>query len=396
LDRLNVVETSYQTRPSPLDGSYGIYSAGLGYTLSGSVTISSVAISGTAPNKTIVYTVSPNPIQISAGDSVTISGLSGTVAPLNTMDVVVSSTTTTTITVTGYNTSIANATYGLQSGTIGPLGTPYLIADSTFYTDTGSIEGYIFTAITSDVGFEYGSAGGPNIILGKTRLGDIGLSSVSAIDGSPDVMYIQPGGGITEFGGPIGTSLFVNRLNGTSSDLTAGVIANDTGWLWAHRNGSATDSSLYLTRNHVAGAWRGLQFLRSLTAGAAMSVTGHISVALSTTTAPTFAAGSDYRLKTNIETASDDFINKISSLRLVRFDEIAVPENTNQLGFIAHEVQEIIPEAIEGEKDAVDENGDPDYQYIMQVKMLPYLVGALQESIKKIEDLENRLAALES
>jgi hypothetical protein len=127
-----------------------------------------------------------------------------------------------------------------------------------------------------------------------------------------------------------------------------------------------------------------------------MSVTGYISVALSTTTAPTFAAGSDYRLTTNIETASDDFINKISSLRLVRFDEIAVPENTNQLGFIAHEVQEIIPEAIEGEKDAVDENGDPDYQHIMQVKMLPYLVGALQESIKKIEDLENRLAALES
>jgi hypothetical protein len=396
LDRLNVVETSYQTRPSSFDGSYGISSAGLGYTLSGSVTISSVAISGTAPNKTIVYTVNPNPEQIFAGDSVTISGLSGTVAPLNTMDVAVSSTTTTTITVTGYNTSIANGTYGLQSGTIGPLGTPYLIADSTFYTDTGSIENYIFTAITSDVGFEYGSAGGPNIILGKTRLGDVGLSAVSAIDGSPDVMYIQPGGGITEFGGPIGTSLFVNRLNGTSADLTAGVIANNTGWLWAHRNGSATDSSLYLTRNHVAGAWRGLQFLRSLTAGAAMSVTGYISVALSTTTAPTFAAGSDYRLKTNIETASDDFINKISSLRLVRFDEIAVPENTNQLGFIAHEVQEIIPEAIEGEKDAVDENGDPDYQHIMQVKMLPYLVGALQESIKKIEDLENRLAALES
>jgi hypothetical protein len=127
-----------------------------------------------------------------------------------------------------------------------------------------------------------------------------------------------------------------------------------------------------------------------------MSSTGYISVALSTTVAPSFAAGSDYRLKENIRNADDDFIDKISSLRLVRFDEIAVEENTNQLGFIAHEVQEIIPEAIEGEKDAVDENGDPDYQHIMQVRMLPYLVGALQESIKKIEDLENRLAALES
>lgn len=396
LNRINVVETSYQTRPSSIDGSYAIYSTGLGYTLSYPVTVTSVQILGNAPKKTIIYSVTTNPEQISAGDSVTISGLSGDVAPLNTMDVVVSSKTTTTITVTNYNTSIANGTYGLQSGTIGPLSTPYLIADSTAYTDTGGIEGYVFTAITSDVGLEYGSDAGPNIILGKTRLGDVGLSSVSAIDGSPDVMYIQPGGGITEFGGLIGTSLNVVRPTGTQADLTAGVVINNTGWVWAHRNGTATNSSIYATSGYVAGAWRGIQFLRSLTANATMANTGYISVPLSTTVAPSFAAGSDYRLKENIRTADDNFIDKISSLRLVRFDEIAVEENTNQLGFIAHEVQEIIPEAIEGEKDAVDENGDPDYQHIMQIRILPYLVGALQESIKKVEDLENRLAALES
>jgi hypothetical protein len=200
LSRINIIETSYQSRPDDFFGDFSIDSAGLGFTLYNPQTITSVVVSGTAPNKTIVYTVTDS-TYINPGDSVTISGLSGTVESLNTMDVVISSKTLTTMTVTNYNTSIANGTYSDQFGTIGALKTPYLIADSTYFTDTGNVQGYIFTAITSDVGLEYGSDGGPNIILGKTRNGDVGLSSVSAIDGSPDVMYIQPGGGETNFGG---------------------------------------------------------------------------------------------------------------------------------------------------------------------------------------------------
>jgi hypothetical protein len=199
LNRTNIIETTYQSRPDAF-GDYSLDSAGIGFTFFNPATITSVAISGTAPNKTIVYTVTDSSY-ISAGDSVTISDLSGAVASLNIMDVVVSSKTLTTITVTNYNTSIANGTYGSQFGTIGSLKVPYLLADSTYFTSSGFVQGYIFTAITSDVGLEYGSAEGPNIILGKTRNGDVGLSSVSAFDGSPDIMYIQPGGGETNFGG---------------------------------------------------------------------------------------------------------------------------------------------------------------------------------------------------
>ena len=199
LNRTNIIETTYQSRPDAF-GDYSLDSAGIGFTFFNPATITSVAISGTAPNKTIVYTVTDSSY-INSGDSVTVSDLSGAVASLNTMDVVVSSKTLTTITVTNYNTSIANGTYGSQFGTIGSLKVPYLLADSTYFTSSGDVQGYIFTAITSDVGLEYGSAEGPNIILGKTRNGDVGLSSVSAFDGSPDIMYIQPGGGETNFGG---------------------------------------------------------------------------------------------------------------------------------------------------------------------------------------------------
>jgi hypothetical protein len=62
-------------------------------------------------------------------------------------------------------------------------------------------------------------------------------------------------------------------------------------------------------------------------------------------------------------------------------------------GFLAHEVQDIVPEAITGEKDAVDDDGNPVYQGIDQSKLVPLLTAALQEAIAKIESLEARLTA---
>ena len=60
-------------------------------------------------------------------------------------------------------------------------------------------------------------------------------------------------------------------------------------------------------------------------------------------------------------------------------------------GFLAHEVQTIVPEAITGEKDAVDDEGNPQYQGIDQSKLVPLLTAALQEAVAKIETLEQRL-----
>jgi hypothetical protein len=60
-------------------------------------------------------------------------------------------------------------------------------------------------------------------------------------------------------------------------------------------------------------------------------------------------------------------------------------------GFYAHEVQAFVPEAIGGEKDAVDENGNPIYQDIDQSKLVPLLTAALQEAVQEIESLKNRL-----
>ena len=67
---------------------------------------------------------------------------------------------------------------------------------------------------------------------------------------------------------------------------------------------------------------------------------------------------------------------------------------------MAHEAQEVVPEAVSGEKDATKTNKDgievPDYQGIDQSKLVPLLTSALQEALAKIDDLELRMANLES
>ena len=111
-------------------------------------------------------------------------------------------------------------------------------------------------------------------------------------------------------------------------------------------------------------------------------------------TSTSYGTGSDYRLKENIADITDA-TDRVKQLQPKRFNFIA-DANTIVDGFIAHEVSSIVPEAISGEKDAVDENGNPEYQAIDQSKLVPVLTKALQEAITKIEELETRIQTLET
>jgi len=120
------------------------------------------------------------------------------------------------------------------------------------------------------------------------------------------------------------------------------------------------------------------------------NVRGNITT---TATATAFNTSSDYRLKRDvvpIENAS----SRVQQLRPVNF---AWEETGSRCdGFLAHEAQAVVPECVTGEKDAVDEDGNPVYQGIDQSKLVPLLTAALQEAIAKIEALETRLSALEA
>ncbi len=103
---------------------------------------------------------------------------------------------------------------------------------------------------------------------------------------------------------------------------------------------------------------------------------------------------SDYRLKENITTLSNG-ITRLKTLKPSRFNFKEDPNNTID-GFIAHELQTVVPEAVSGTKDQVDSDNNPVYQGADASLVVPLLTAALQEAVAKIEVLESEVAALKS
>ena len=104
---------------------------------------------------------------------------------------------------------------------------------------------------------------------------------------------------------------------------------------------------------------------------------------------------SDYRLKENEEKISNA-IDRLKNLKPIRFNWISEPEGEKVDGFLAHEVAEVVPEAVTGEKDAIDYKGDDDLQMLENSKLVPLLTAALQQAIDKIEALEQRIQLIEN
>ena len=100
-----------------------------------------------------------------------------------------------------------------------------------------------------------------------------------------------------------------------------------------------------------------------------------------------YNTSSDYRLK---ESVSYDFdaTTRLKQLKPCRFNFIADADRTVD-GFLAHEVQSVVPEAITGTHNEVDDDGNPVYQQIDQAKLVPLLVKTIQELEARITALEN-------
>ncbi|MFA6089543.1 MAG: hypothetical protein WC755_06785 [Candidatus Woesearchaeota archaeon] len=72
-------------------------------------------------------------------------------------------------------------------------------------------------------------------------------------------------------------------------------------------------------------------------------------------------------------------------------------------GFLAHEVQKVIPESVTGKKDAVDDKGKPIYQQVDYSKVVPLLTAGIKElnsqiqkQQKQIEELKSKIKILEN
>jgi hypothetical protein len=135
---------------------------------------------------------------------------------------------------------------------------------------------------------------------------------------------------------------------------------------------------------------------------------GRVGYVMTNASSTSYNTSSDYRLKENVD-YNFDATSRLKQLKPARFNFIA-DANTTVDGFLAHEVSNIVPEAITGTKDAVqvwqegdelpegvsvgdnklDENGNtiPEYQGIDQSKLVPLLVKTIQELEARITTLE--------
>ena len=108
--------------------------------------------------------------------------------------------------------------------------------------------------------------------------------------------------------------------------------------------------------------------------------------------ATTYSTSSDYRLKENILPMTGA-LDKVAQLKPVTYDWKA---GGSSQGFIAHELAEVCPDAVVGEKDAVNEDGTIKPQGIDTSFLVATLTAAIQEQQALITDLTARLTALEA
>ena len=123
---------------------------------------------------------------------------------------------------------------------------------------------------------------------------------------------------------------------------------------------------------------------------ASESSSGNISCNGSSTA---YNTSSDHRLKENVSDMTGA-IDRVKALAPKRFNFIADADTTVD-GFLAHEAQAIVPEAVTGSHNEVDEDDNAVMQSIDQSKLVPLLTGALKEAVAKIEALEARVKTLE-
>lgn len=110
-------------------------------------------------------------------------------------------------------------------------------------------------------------------------------------------------------------------------------------------------------------------------------------------TSTVYATSSDYRLKENVVPMTGA-LSKVSQLKPVTYTW----KSNGKLdqGFIAHELQAVIPDAVTGTKDELYPDGKPKYQGIDTSFMVATLTAAIQEQQALIVDLTNRVQALEA
>ena len=183
-----------------------------------------------------------------------------------------------------------------------------------------------------------------------------------------------------------------NIISFKTGGATERMRINSSGFIYVNTGGAEPSASQVGVR--ITGT-QGQSFWNSANSGTSgynhfnfYNGNGIVGSIVTNGSATAFNTSSDYRLKENVVEMTGA-LDRVAQLKPSRFNFIADSDKVVD-GFLAHEVQSVVPEAITGTKDAVDEEGNPDYQGIDQSKLVPLLVGAIQELQARIKVLESK------
>ena len=174
-------------------------------------------------------------------------------------------------------------------------------------------------------------------------------------------------------------NLLVGTTTNSFSSTNYGIVLNpNSESFWVANTASNLIAFNINTNNNI------FKFFRSGTQVGAVSVT---------TTNTTYATSSDYRLKNTIAPMTGA-LAKVAALKPVTYKWNV--DDSDGEGFIAHELAEVIPQAVVGEKDGINEDGTPKYQGIDTSFLVATLTAAIQEQQAIIQQLTARIEALEN
>jgi hypothetical protein len=145
-------------------------------------------------------------------------------------------------------------------------------------------------------------------------------------------------------------------------------------------NITSPTSATRLNIGHASGTSSGTAYV-----GFSFATTAIGSITQNGTTAVLYNTTSDYRLKENVRPMTGA-LAKVAQLNPVTYTWKA--DGSAGQGFIAHELQAVAPDAVSGTKDAVDADGNPQYQGVDTSMLVATLVKALQELAARVAELE--------
>jgi hypothetical protein len=232
-------------------------------------------------------------------------------------------------------------------------------------------------------------------ISGATR----GMVLRAASDNGAYLQLTDVGSHEWYVGTPNGTNALVfGDSRNTASDGTERMRINSDGAVCINSTSpTASDNRLAITYSSATQSAASIKNTSTTFNGNMWSfynssnvICGAITQSGTTTTA--FTTSSDYRLKENIAPMTGA-LDTVAQLKPVTYTW--KEDGSAGQGFIAHELQEIVPDCVIGEKDAVDADGNPQYQGIDTSFLVATLTAAIQEQQTIINDLKARITALE-